>query len=284
MTVNVIRDVTEQHRAAMRDRLLADTGELLTRPAELDDRLARFAELAAPVLADLAVISLAEPDGRLRTTAAAHRDRAGRREGAPRAPPVRHTSGAAGRLPGGPRVRDRDGHRRPARRRLPRRDRPGRRPRAGDPHQPRRAAGGRRPVAGGGELPLHRLPHARRQGPRAGGGAGPPGRRDGAGRPGRHPRTPPPDGHHGARCGGHGRRGHPRPAGQPRCDPRHGTGDGPRRPARRPDPPAPGPPRRVVTRGRRARRPPGLGPGATRGRRRDARRAVAEQPACPDER
>ena len=60
MMVNVIRDVTEQRRAAMRDRLLADTGELLTRPAELDDRLARFAELAAPVLAELAVISLVE--------------------------------------------------------------------------------------------------------------------------------------------------------------------------------------------------------------------------------
>src|SRR4051794_875835 len=73
MMVNVIRDVTEQHRAALRDRLLADTGELLTRPAELDDRLARFAELAAPVLADLAVIALVAPDGRLRTTAAAHR-------------------------------------------------------------------------------------------------------------------------------------------------------------------------------------------------------------------
>ncbi|MGQ0573194.1 MAG: SpoIIE family protein phosphatase [Pseudonocardia sp.] len=68
-----MRDVTEQHRAARHDRLLADTGELLARRGELGELLARFTELAAPVLADVALVSLLGPDGRLAPAAAAHR-------------------------------------------------------------------------------------------------------------------------------------------------------------------------------------------------------------------
>ena len=73
MTVAVFRDVTAQQRAALRDRLLADTGELLVRPAALGERLSRFTALAAPVLADLALVSLVDPDGRFRPAAATHR-------------------------------------------------------------------------------------------------------------------------------------------------------------------------------------------------------------------
>jgi PAS domain S-box-containing protein len=71
MVVGVLHDVTQQHRAARHDRLLADTGELLVRPAALQERLDRFTALAAPVLADTALVSLTRPNGRLAPIAAA---------------------------------------------------------------------------------------------------------------------------------------------------------------------------------------------------------------------
>ncbi|HEX8519538.1 MAG TPA: SpoIIE family protein phosphatase, partial [Pseudonocardia sp.] len=70
MIVGVFHDVTRQQRDARHDRLLADTGELLVRPAALQERLSRFTALAAPVLADTALVSLMGPDGRLAPVAA----------------------------------------------------------------------------------------------------------------------------------------------------------------------------------------------------------------------
>lgn len=71
--VAVMSDITEQHRSAERDRLLAETWRLLSRPGGLRERLTDFAAVAAPLLADMAVVSLAGPDDRLTTVAAAHR-------------------------------------------------------------------------------------------------------------------------------------------------------------------------------------------------------------------
>ncbi len=73
--VGVVRDVTDEHRAAERDRLLTEAGRLLSRPGDLTDRLRGFTRLAAPVLADLTAIALARPDGRLAPIAAGHRTR-----------------------------------------------------------------------------------------------------------------------------------------------------------------------------------------------------------------
>ena len=73
MVVGMVRDVTAEQRAAIRDRLLADTAVVLAGSGDLVDRLSAFARLAAPEFADLVVVSLLQPDGRLRPTAAAHR-------------------------------------------------------------------------------------------------------------------------------------------------------------------------------------------------------------------
>jgi PAS domain S-box-containing protein len=72
--VGVVRDITADHRAAKRDRLLADTGRALTQPGELGDRLDECAHAAAAVLDELVLIIRTEPDGSLVMAAAAHRD------------------------------------------------------------------------------------------------------------------------------------------------------------------------------------------------------------------
>ncbi len=75
LLVGVVRDVTAAHRAAERDKLLAEVGRVLARSGELIEQLAEIVALAAPVLADQAVVFLAGPDDRLTPVAAADRSR-----------------------------------------------------------------------------------------------------------------------------------------------------------------------------------------------------------------
>jgi anti-anti-sigma factor len=75
MVVALVRDRTAEHRADERNRLLADSGRLLTQPGELSDRLAGFAGLVGEAFGALAVVLEAEPDGRMRVQAAAHPSR-----------------------------------------------------------------------------------------------------------------------------------------------------------------------------------------------------------------
>jgi PAS domain S-box-containing protein len=74
-TVAVVRDVTEAHQAATRNRLLADTGRALTRPGELPDRLEQCARAATAVLDELVMVIESRPQGRRVITAAAHESR-----------------------------------------------------------------------------------------------------------------------------------------------------------------------------------------------------------------
>ncbi|WP_298795374.1 SpoIIE family protein phosphatase [Pseudonocardia sp. 73-21] len=71
--ISTMRDVTAQRRAAHRDAVLADTGRLLAGSGPLRHRLTQFAQLAVREVADLALISVVGPDGRLAPYAAAHR-------------------------------------------------------------------------------------------------------------------------------------------------------------------------------------------------------------------
>ncbi|WP_300008609.1 SpoIIE family protein phosphatase [Pseudonocardia sp.] len=70
--VATMRDVTAQRRAAERDALLAEVGALLAEQVALRERLDRFARLLSGTLAELVVVSLRGPDGRLAPVAAAH--------------------------------------------------------------------------------------------------------------------------------------------------------------------------------------------------------------------
>jgi PAS domain S-box-containing protein len=72
LVVATMRDVTAQRRTAERDALLAEVGALLAEPLSVLARLDRFARLLAGALAELVVVSLRGPDGRLSPVAAAH--------------------------------------------------------------------------------------------------------------------------------------------------------------------------------------------------------------------
>ena len=63
--LGVLRDITAAHRTALRDRLLAEVGSVLSQPTDLADRLHTMLTRAVPVLGDLAMLSLTGPDGRL---------------------------------------------------------------------------------------------------------------------------------------------------------------------------------------------------------------------------
>jgi anti-anti-sigma factor len=73
MLIGAVRDVTALHRGDERERLLAESGRLLIESGDLHARLQDLVTLAAPVVGDLAVVSLARPDGTFRPVAAAHR-------------------------------------------------------------------------------------------------------------------------------------------------------------------------------------------------------------------
>ncbi|HEY2206291.1 MAG TPA: SpoIIE family protein phosphatase [Pseudonocardia sp.] len=74
MIVGIVRDVSDQHRAAERDRMLAETGRLLTQPGDLTARLDAFVGAYAALLDELVVVSCTGPDGRMSPVAAAHPD------------------------------------------------------------------------------------------------------------------------------------------------------------------------------------------------------------------
>ncbi|MCO1654608.1 SpoIIE family protein phosphatase [Pseudonocardia humida] len=79
MVIGLARDVTAAHRAAQRDRLLSDAGQLLSAPVGaaggMRERLRDVVDLAAPVLDDIVVIARVGPDGFLHPIAASHPDR-----------------------------------------------------------------------------------------------------------------------------------------------------------------------------------------------------------------
>ncbi len=73
--VGLVRDVTDQYRATVRDRLLADIGRALAQPGDLADRLAACARSASAAFDDVVLITRSGPDGHLDPVAAAHPSR-----------------------------------------------------------------------------------------------------------------------------------------------------------------------------------------------------------------
>jgi PAS domain S-box-containing protein len=67
-------DVSKRRRAAERERLLADAGELLASSLDIAATLEMVAKLAVPRLADWCVVDLLEADGQLHRLAIVHRD------------------------------------------------------------------------------------------------------------------------------------------------------------------------------------------------------------------
>lgn len=68
------QDITARKCAEEAQRLLADTGQLLAQPLELQERFESLARLVVPTLADIGVIDLLDPDGSTVRVAAVHRD------------------------------------------------------------------------------------------------------------------------------------------------------------------------------------------------------------------
>ena len=74
LAVNVIEDVTEEHEAGLRERLLSEAGEALSSSLDFEDTLQRVAQLAVPRLADWCAIELPDDRGELQQLALAHVD------------------------------------------------------------------------------------------------------------------------------------------------------------------------------------------------------------------
>jgi GAF domain-containing protein len=74
MAVNLIEDVTDTKRNEIAQRLMARTARTMAEGAELSKTLQAIADAAVPSLADWAGVDLADPSGRIRTLAIAHRD------------------------------------------------------------------------------------------------------------------------------------------------------------------------------------------------------------------
>jgi GAF domain-containing protein len=74
LAVNVIRDITEQHEATMREQFLAEAGEALSSSLEYEETLRRVAWLAVPRLADWCAVELPDEGGVLQQVALAHWD------------------------------------------------------------------------------------------------------------------------------------------------------------------------------------------------------------------
>jgi PAS domain S-box-containing protein len=75
MVVNLFHDVTELKRAEIAQRLLAEASRLLADPLSYHERLAAFARLMVPVVADLCFVHLLA-DGQAVLAAVAHSDEA----------------------------------------------------------------------------------------------------------------------------------------------------------------------------------------------------------------
>jgi PAS domain S-box-containing protein len=84
----ILRDITAQHRARERDRLLSESGRLLTQPGPLTSRLEALTTAAAGVYGELVVLLRPGPDGALIPLAAAHPTDPGRAADALAAPPT----------------------------------------------------------------------------------------------------------------------------------------------------------------------------------------------------
>jgi PAS domain S-box-containing protein len=78
LLVNIIEDVTEAKEAELRQRLLADAGELLSSSLDYEETLQHVAGLAVPTLADWCAVDLLAADGSLSRVALAHVDSAKR--------------------------------------------------------------------------------------------------------------------------------------------------------------------------------------------------------------
>jgi len=74
LAVNIIEDVTAETNAALRQRFLAEAGELLASSLDMEETLDTVARLAVPALADWCAVDLLDEDGALRRVALAHVD------------------------------------------------------------------------------------------------------------------------------------------------------------------------------------------------------------------
>jgi GAF domain-containing protein len=72
--VNIFRDITDQHRAEVGQKLLADAAAVLSSTLDVDEAARRLAGLCVPELADYCVVDLLETGGELRSAAIAHAD------------------------------------------------------------------------------------------------------------------------------------------------------------------------------------------------------------------
>jgi PAS domain S-box-containing protein len=72
--INIIEDVTEAKEAELRQRFLAQAGQVLASSLDYRQTLRRVAELAVPWLADWCAIDMPEPGGGIRQVALAHSD------------------------------------------------------------------------------------------------------------------------------------------------------------------------------------------------------------------
>jgi PAS domain S-box-containing protein len=72
--INIIEDVTEAKEAELRQRFLAQAGQVLASSLDYRQTLRRVAELAVPWLADWCAIDEPEPGGGIRQLALAHSD------------------------------------------------------------------------------------------------------------------------------------------------------------------------------------------------------------------
>jgi serine phosphatase RsbU (regulator of sigma subunit) len=74
MAVSVIEDVTEAKEAELRQRFLAETGEVLSSSLDYEQTLQRVADLAVPALADWCAVDVLDERGISRPVAVAHVD------------------------------------------------------------------------------------------------------------------------------------------------------------------------------------------------------------------
>ncbi len=74
VAVNVIRDITEQRRAAEQIRLLADASELLVSSLDFELTIGAIGGMLVPTFADYALIDLLRPDGSLEQVVLRHVD------------------------------------------------------------------------------------------------------------------------------------------------------------------------------------------------------------------
>ena len=74
LAVNIIEDVTDAKEAELRQRFLAQAGQLLASSLDYQETLARVAMLAVPWLADWCAVDLPDEHGGIRQVALAHAD------------------------------------------------------------------------------------------------------------------------------------------------------------------------------------------------------------------